>query len=71
MAKINPRRSYVTAKIDAELQREMRELAKFRYMKNLSKTEPSLPKMTKLWRRTDGYKQSIFELKTKTEKDND
>lgn len=62
-------RTYRTEKIDSEFQKEMRELAKFRYFKNLSKKEPSLPKMTRLLRRTDGYKQSMLELKNKPERD--
>ena len=62
---------FVTTKADKDFIREMKDLAKFRYFKNLSKKEPSLPKMTNLLRRTDGYKQSLFELKTKSEKEND
>ena len=72
MAQPTSKKNYRTEKIDSDFVREMRELAKFRYMKNLAKQEPKLTKMTRLLRRTDGYKQSLFELKTKPEReDND
>ena len=69
MADRNKSKTYTTEKIDVDFKREMKELAKFRYFKNLAKKEPSLPEMTRLLRRTDGYKTSIFELKTKTKRD--
>ena len=63
--------NFETSKIDKEFAKDMKELARFRYVNKLSKKLPSMPKMTNLWRRTDGYKQSYFELKTKSEKEND
>lgn len=69
MAKINPIRKYKTSKVDADFEKELRALAKERYMKNLEKQEPKLPEMTRLLRKTQGYKQSIFELKTKPRKE--
>ncbi len=52
-------------RVDPEFIKEMKELAKFRYFKNLEKKEPKFPDMTKLIRRTDSWKNVIFELKTK------
>jgi len=70
MAKINPKRSYKTVKVDTDFAKEMKELAKFRYFKGLEKVkEPSLPEITRLLRRTNSYKGSIFELKTKPRKE--
>ena len=60
----------VVGRTDPEFIREMKELAKFRYFKNLEKKEPSLAEMTRLLRRTDAWKQGIIELKTKPRKEN-
>ncbi len=48
----------------------MKELAKFRYLKNLEKKEPSTAEMTRLLRRTDAWKQAQFELKNKPRREN-
>ena len=65
MANINRKRLSIVSRIDPEFEKEMRELAKFRYFKNLEKTEPKISEMTRLLRKTDAWKQGIFELKTK------
>jgi len=57
-------------RVDAGFLKEMKELAKWRYFKNLEKTEPKFPEMTKLARRTNAWKQVVFELKTKSRKEN-
>jgi len=54
---------------DPEFIKEMKELAKFRYMKNLENKEPSLSEMTRLLRKTNGWKMGVFELKTKPRKE--
>ena len=65
MANINRKIVSKVSRVDPEFEKEMRELAKFRYMKNLERKEPKLSDMTRLLRRTDAWKQGIFELKTK------
>lgn len=57
-------------RVDTDFLKEMRELAKMRYLKNLEKEEPAFPEMTRLLRRTDGWNQVLFELKTKPRKEN-
>lgn len=52
-------------RIDQETIRELRDLAKFRYMKNLDKKELKFPEMTKIMRRTNSWRGVVFELKTK------
>jgi hypothetical protein len=64
------KRSWTTEKVDIDFKKEMRELAKFRYFKNLEKKEPSLPEMTRLVRRCPGWKSIIFDLRTKPRKEN-
>ena len=61
--------TYTTTKADRDFIKEMKELAKFRYFNNLAKKEPSITEMTRLLRRTTGYQQSKFELKTKPKKE--
>jgi len=51
---------------DPDFVKEMKELAKFRYFKNLENKEPSLAEMTKITRRTNAWKKVVWELKTKT-----
>ncbi len=63
------RRSEI-ARADPEFIKEMKELAKFRYLKNLEKKEPSTAEMTRLLRRTDAWKQAQFELKNKPRREN-
>jgi len=70
MAKINPKRKSEITRADVEFIKDMRELAKFRYFKKLEKKEPTFSEMTRLLRRTDGWKQAGFELKTKPRKEN-
>jgi len=55
---------------DPDFVKEMKELAKLRYFKNLEKREPSFSEMTRLVRRTPGWQQVIFDLKTKPRKEN-
>lgn len=56
-------------RIDPAFIQEMRNLAKARYFKNLAKREPSFVEMTSLLRRTQGYKMSLEELKTKPKRE--
>lgn len=57
------------ARVDPEFIKEMKELAKFRYLKNLEKREPSTSEMTRLLRRTQAWKQAQVELKFKKRKE--
>ena len=56
-------------RVDSEFLKEMKQLAKMRYMNNLAKREPSFAEMTRLLRRTSGYNQSINDLRTKPRKE--
>ena len=59
-------------RIDKDFEKDMREIAKIRLIKGLAKFNPnnlSMPEMTKLLRRTQGYKFSLEELKTKPRKE--
>jgi len=56
-------------RVDGEFLREMKALAKMRYMNNLAKKEPSFAEMTRLLRRTSGYNQSITDLKLKPKRE--
>ena len=58
-------------RIDSEFEKEMRQVARIRLEKNLAKLNPrdlSLAEMTRLLRRTNGYKISLEELKSKPKK---
>ena len=58
-------------RIDTDFAKEMRKVAAIRVGKGLAqlkKEDISLREMTSLLRRTDGYKQSLEELKTKPKK---
>jgi len=55
---------------DPQFVEELRELAKFRYLKGLEIKEPTDAEMTRLLRRTSSWKNSVFELKTKNRKEN-
>jgi hypothetical protein len=60
-------------RIDLDFEKDMREIAKIRLNKGLAKFHPSeisVPEMTKLLRRTQGYQLSLNELKTKPKKEN-
>lgn len=55
-------------RIDPDFEKEMRQIARIRLEKNLAKLNPrdlSLAEMTRLLRRTDGYRMSLEELKIK------
>jgi len=56
-------------RLDSEFIREMKELAKIRYLKNLATKEPSFSEMTHLLRRTQGWNLSKEELKLKPKKE--
>lgn len=59
-------------RIDKEFEKDMREIARERVSKGLAKPLPkemSLVAMTNLLRRTQGYKLSIFDLKTKPKRE--
>jgi hypothetical protein len=68
--KVNILKKYTTTKVDADFMKEMKELAKFRYFKNLEKKEPSFPEMTRLARRTLSWQGVKNELSTKPRKEN-
>jgi len=55
---------------DCGFVKEMRELAKLRYLKNLELKEPTDAEMTRLARRTDSWKSLVQELKIKPRKEN-
>ena len=65
MANENKRIISKVGRTDPEFVKEMKELAKFRYMKNLENKEPSNSEMTRLLRKTDAWKNVVWELKTK------
>ena len=69
MAKVGKNRSAV-GRNDPEFVKEMKALAKFRYFKNLENKEPTLAEMTKITRRTDAWKNVVWELKTKARGNN-
>lgn len=59
-------------RIDKDFEKDMREIARERVFKGLAKPLPkeiSIVAMTNLLRRTQGYKMSIFDLKTKPKKE--
>lgn len=71
MANMNNRKNRtIVGRADPEFIKEMRELAKFRYLKNLEKKEPSLAEMTRLLKRTEGWKMSEIELRKKPRREN-
>ena len=60
-------------RLDPEFEKEMREIARIRLTKGLAKINPrelSLAEMTRLLRRTNGYKISLKELKLKPKRRN-
>ena len=70
MANMDKKKSWgVNQRIDPMFNEQLKELAKFRYFKNLAKKEPTPKEMTKLIRRTDSWKNVIFELKTRPKKE--
>lgn len=64
----------VNTRIDANLYNALDEVMKIRIQKGLAnprkKDEISLREMSELLTRTDGFKMSLFELKTKPKKKN-
>lgn len=60
---------YITTKIDADFAKEMKELAKQRYFKNLARKEPSMPEITRLARRSPYWKGVVSDLLTKPKKE--
>ena len=70
MANMNKKNRTEISRNDPNFLKEMKELAKFRYFKNLEKKEPTAAEMTKLIRRTNAWKQVVFELKTKPRGEN-
>jgi len=59
-------------RIDKDFELDMKEIAKIRLTKGLAKFNPrdlSMPEMTKLLRRTQGYRFSLEELKNKPRKE--
>jgi hypothetical protein len=50
---------------DPNFIKELREIAKHRYFKNLEMKEPPLSEMTRLLMRTESWKTAIWELRTK------
>lgn len=60
-------------RIDAEFDADMKKIAKVRLNQGLAKLNPrdlSLAEMTRLLRRTEGYKISLEELRIKPKKIN-
>lgn len=70
MANMNNKNKTKLLRSDPTFAKEMKELAKFRYFKNLEKKEPTSAEMTRLIMRTDSWKNTIFELKTKPRREN-
>lgn len=67
------RRNSRPQRIDKDFEKDMKEIAKIRLTKGLAKFNPrdlSMPEMTKLLRRTQGYQFSLEELKNKPKKEN-
>ncbi|MAG61795.1 hypothetical protein CMI43_03200 [Candidatus Pacearchaeota archaeon] len=54
---------------DSAFVKEMRDLSKFRYMKNLEKKQPTDAEMIRLLRKTNGFQLSKEELRTKRRKE--
>ena len=63
MAKVNPKRLWTTQKIDAEFEKQLREVAKMRYIKGLDKKELKLPEMTRLYRRQPEHNLILDKMK--------
>ena len=62
------KRNTPVRRIDADFDLDMKMVARERLNKGLAKFNPrelSMAEMTKLLRRTEGYRMSILELKTK------
>ena len=70
MANMNNKNRTKLLRSDPNFAKEMRELAKFRYFKNLEKKEPTDAEMTRLLMRTEAWKRAQFELKNKPRREN-
>jgi len=70
MANMNNKNRTKLLRSDPNFVKEMRELAKFRYFKNLEKKEPTDAEMTRLLMRTDAWKRAQLELKSKPRREN-
>lgn len=69
MAKIGRQKKSEFARVDPQFLKEMKNLAKFRYIQNLEKKEPTTSEITNLAMRTDAWKQMQWELRTKPRKE--
>ena len=69
MAKMMNKGKSNTVRADPEFIKEIKELAKFRYLKNLEKKEPSTSEMTRLLRKTHAWQQAQTELRIKPRKE--
>jgi hypothetical protein len=69
MAKIMDKKRSNIARVDPDFIKEIKELAKFRYLKNLEKKEPSTSEMTRLLRKTHAWQQAQTELRIKPRKE--
>ena len=70
MANMNNKNKTKLLRSDPNFAKEMKELAKFRYFKNLEKKEPTSAEMTRLLMRTDSWKRAQLELKNKPRREN-
>ena len=70
MANMNNKNKTKPFRSDPSFVKEIRELAKFRYFKNLEKKQPTDAEMTRLIMRTNSWKNAAFELKTKPRREN-
>lgn len=70
MAQIGRKKLSEITRADVDFIKEMKELAKYRYLKNLEKREPTSAEMTRLLRRTQAWKQAQQELRLKKRSEN-
>ena len=64
------KKNTITGRLEPEFVKEMKELAKMRYFRNLAKKEPSIAEMTALLRKTNGWQICKEELKVKPKREN-
>jgi len=70
MANMNNKNRTKLLRSDPNFVKEMRDLAKFRYFKNLEKKEPTDAEMTRLLMRTDAWQRAQLELRNKPRREN-
>jgi len=70
MANMSKKRRTVVGRSDVNFVKEMKELAKFRFMKNLEIKLPTVQDMQKLAMRTESWKGVKFELQSKPRREN-